>query len=399
LFPDNEIQWKQVQTFIFNDWHPVALTLLIWLVTRLVNHYGFVFFVQISVFSIGVGYLIATLESWGFSKKWLLISGLVIAINPYTWEIMMYVWKDITFTILLTYITIMLINIYFSNGAWFNKFSNIISFSITVALASMVRHNGIFFTVPLLILALVFYFRQSRRVLIAVLSTLLVVFLVKIPLYSALNVEFPHNTYIESVGIPMIIMGDVLVKNPDALSPETKAFLNSIATDEEWRSFYSPGSFNSIKWRFFAVPGFYQFNFDVIETIPVNQFIKMTLHTIKRGRHEAFHAFCDVTAIVWKLTFNRDLSVKTGWFILALLLAGVLALSKKDTTILLLVIPILMYDFGTMLLLSGPDARFFHFNVVITLPIVLVLLSKKETYHNYEYDARKMGNANTPIIP
>jgi len=371
--PDTESQWKQIQTFIFNDWHPVAHTLLIWLVTRIVNHYGFVVFVQISVFSIGVAYLIATLESWGILKRWLLISGLFIAINPANIHFMMFLWKDLAFTILLTYTAIMLINIYFSDGVWFNKISNIISFSIVVALASMIRHNGIFFTVPLLILALVFYFKQTKRVLIAVLSVPLVIFLVKVPLYSALNVEYPHNTYIESVGIPMTIMGDVLIKNPNALSPETKAFLYSIATDEQWHSLYKTGDYNTIK---FSSPAS-----DVIKTIPVKQFVKMTLHTIKNSRREAFQAFCDVTKIVWELDIFPNLSSNIGGLILALLFAGIFALSKKGSAALLLVVPSLMYNLGTMLLLCGTDTRFFHFNAVITLPLVLVLLSKKETYH------------------
>jgi 4-amino-4-deoxy-L-arabinose transferase-like glycosyltransferase len=168
----------------------------------------------------------------------------------------------------------MLINIYSSDGAWFNKINNIISFSIVVALASMIRHNGIFFTIPLLILALVFYFKQTRRVLIAVLSVLLIIFFVKVPLYSALNVTYPHNTYIESVGVPMTIMGDVFVKKPDALLPEIKAFLNNVATDEQWRSFYKTGNYNSIKWHSSS---------EVIKTVPVSQFIKMTLHSIKSG--------------------------------------------------------------------------------------------------------------------
>jgi len=371
ISPDTENQWKQVQTFMFNDWHPVIHTLLIWLLTRIVNHHGFVVFVQISVFSIGVGYLMATLETWGFSKRWLLISGLVIAINPYTINRMMYFQKDITFTILLTYTSIMLINIYLSDGAWFNKFFNIISFSIITALASMVRHNGIFFTVPLLILVLVFYLKRTIRVLIAVLSVPLVIFLVKVPLYSALNVKYPHNTYIESVGIPMTIMGDVLIKNPKALSPETKAFLYSIASDEQWRFSYKTGNYNTIKFRF-------PFS-DVIKTIPVNEFFKMTLNTIKKSKLEAFHAFCDVTAIVWELNILPNLLGYIGGLFLVLLFAGIFALSRKKITALLLVVPPLMYNLGTMLLLCGSnDTRFFHFNAVITLPMVLTLLSKKE---------------------
>jgi len=368
--PDTENQWKQIQTLTFNDWHPVIHTLLIWLVTRIVNHYGFVVFVQISVFSIGIAYLVATLESWGFSKRWLIVSCVCIALNPYIWHYMMFLWKDLAFTILLTYITIMLINIYFTDGAWFNNIFNIVSFSIAVSLASMVRHNGIFYTVPLLILVLVLYFKHTRKVLIAVLSVLLVIFLVKIPLYSALNVEYPHNTYVESVGIPMTIMGDVYIKNPDALSPETKAFLHSIATDEQWHSFYKTGNYNTIKFNSSAS--------DVIKTIPVNQFIKMTLHTIGNGKREAFNAFCDVTSVVWQLSIIPH---SPGGLMLLLLFVGIFALSKKGPAALLLVIPPLMYNIGTMLLLCGPDIRFFHFNAVITLPMVLVLLSERETHH------------------
>jgi hypothetical protein len=147
--PDTRDQWKQVHTFEFNDWHPVIHTLLIWLVTRIVDSYAFVIFIQISVFSMGVGFLIAALESWGFGRGNLLLAGLFIILNPYTMSIMMFPWKDLTLTILITYTAVMMINIYYSKGEWFSKTGNIISFALTTGLASMVRHNGIFFTVPL----------------------------------------------------------------------------------------------------------------------------------------------------------------------------------------------------------------------------------------------------------
>ena len=41
-------QWKQVQTMTFVDHHPAFHTLLIWLVTRIVNSYVFFIFVQIT---------------------------------------------------------------------------------------------------------------------------------------------------------------------------------------------------------------------------------------------------------------------------------------------------------------------------------------------------------------
>ncbi|GMO34695.1 MAG: hypothetical protein Ta2B_15110 [Termitinemataceae bacterium] len=126
--PDTENQWRQVQTFSFNDWHPVIHTLFIWLVSRIINHYAFVVFAQIAVFSFVVGYLLATLEKWGFSKKIILLTGCFIILNPYTQNIMMYAWKDLAFTICITYLSIMMMNTYLSGGEWLKKLSNVLFF-------------------------------------------------------------------------------------------------------------------------------------------------------------------------------------------------------------------------------------------------------------------------------
>jgi hypothetical protein len=403
--PDTEAQWAQVHNLNFNDWHPVIHTLLIWLVTRIIDRYAFVVFVQITVFSIGVGYLIATLESWGFSKKHLLIAGLFITLNPYTMNIMMYPWKDLALTILITYTTIMTINIYYSGGSWFLKYGNMALFAVTTGIASIARHNGFFFTAPLYILIVLLYSKRAIKALFSVVLAVLVIFLVKVPLYNVLNVTYPHNTYRESVGIPMTILGDTLVKNPSRLPPEAKEFLNTIATDEEWREKYTPGDYNSIKFVSAAS--------NIVETIPPKTLLKWVLRTCVSANYEAFHAFCDVTAIAWDIfkggsmvgppaPTNNNIIIKilhfcftsysglclaipvisslfanVGLLMLLLLLAGMLALGRNGTTVILLVVPSVCYNLGTMMLLCGPDVRFFHFNVVITLPLLFVLLTKQ----------------------
>ena len=48
-------QWEQAQSGQFNNWHPVFHTLLIWLVTRVYNHYGFAVLAQIRVLLAGAG--------------------------------------------------------------------------------------------------------------------------------------------------------------------------------------------------------------------------------------------------------------------------------------------------------------------------------------------------------
>jgi hypothetical protein len=67
---------------------------------------------------------------------------------------------------------------------------------------------------------------------------------------------------------------------------------------------------------------------------------------------------------------------------LLLLISGIFSLYKKGTAVLLLVVPSVIYNLGTMMLLAGSDIRFFHFNVVITVPLIFVLLSKPSLRHN-----------------
>jgi hypothetical protein len=410
--PDTESQWRQVQSFTFNDWHPVIHTLFIWLATRIINHYAFVVFMQIIVFSVGVGCLVATLEAWGFSKTILLITGAFIILNPYTHNIMMYAWKDLAFTILTAYISAMMINVYMSGGIWLRKYKNVIFLSLLLAIAGKIRHNGIFFTVPLICFMPFFYFKSTKKALLCPLLTIAVMLVIRYPLYSALNVEFPDNTVRESVGVPMTIMGDVMIKSPETLTPETKAFLNRIASDEEWRRTYRSGNYNSIKFVSKAS--------GIVDSVPVSQLIRMTKDTIRNSKRDALVAVRNLTAIVWELdgrinminvpraagsntnvikrllnygfkTYDALIAgviplivafTKIGWLMLALLLAGIRAYSRNGIYVLLLVVPSVAYNLGTMFLLCGKDIRFFHFNVVITLPLILVLLANKDGHYS-----------------
>ena len=409
---DCYVQWTQVQQCQFDNWHPVIHTWTIWLFTRLCNHYGFVIFCQILLFSYAVGYLIATLETWRYPKKLLLFLGLFIVLNPFTQGIVLYMWKDVFFTVLLIFIAAHLFNIYLSGGKFLTQWRNIIAFSICVGFATLVRHNGMFFTFPLLALLFFFYLKNNWKVsLILVIAGMLIV-LIRGPLYTALKVTYPDNTYSESVGLPMTILGDALVKNPQTLLPEAKDLLNSIAADDIWHEQYIPGNYNSIKERFWETTRVVYYD------IPPKELAAMTLHTIKANPRNAFLAVTKPTASVWEVVgdfhavhlFSNpesirneanstrklfkgalfifknfmvsipllgELFTKTGLHILLLLLAGMVSIYKNQYKALLFILPSVMYNWGTMLLLcTDKDIRFFHFNVVITIPVILVLFSK-----------------------
>jgi hypothetical protein len=407
---DNKNQWQQIQNFTFNNWHPAIHTFCMWLLTRIINHYGFIIFCQITVFSISLGILIATMESWGFSRALQICMTLFFALNPMVKNILMFAYKDTVFTIILVFTLTALINIYFSGGKWFSVFRNIVKFSVCIALLSLIRHNGILLTIPLVFLLLLFYTKENPRILLIVPASFLLVLLIRLPLYSALNVEYPNNTYTETVGVPMTIMCDIFIKNPGALPEDARKFLADFDAESGWAKNYELGNFSSVKGKFDGPR--------IIATIPKVKFFRMFAETVLSDPYNSFRAFRNHSAFVWELftaenTFisapwRQDLEqetnpvkktamylsvffdnsitaalpagwilVKNGWQVLILILAGLLALYRTGVKSLVLVLPVIFYTFSTMMLLSASDLRYFQFNAVIFFPLSLVLLSKK----------------------
>lgn len=411
---DTVAQWRQVQSFTFDNWHPVAHTLMIWLVTQVFNYFPFVVLVQLVAFSAAVGYLIATLKAWGFNKNYLALVLAFIVLNPMTQNIMVYVWKDCALAIFVLILMTQMINIYLSGGGWLKSNKNIIVFSVCLVLATLVRHNSFFFTLPLFVL-LFAYIKNWRQVLaVGVLAGCLLL-AVEGPLYNALKVTYPNNTYDESIGLPMSIMGNVMKKHPERLDSETRQFLLKFASEEDWRTKAVTGSY-SFKPSFAS-------SSEILKNVPVKNFIAMVTRTIKNDPHDSFVAVRELTDMVWGTKGQNDwrlfvissffsdevgynyhdtllkdlglwlaaflgalaniplllwLFMSTGVQMLALMMVGLFSYYRNGFKTLGLVVPSVAYNLGTMLLLAGPDYRFFYFNAVITLPLCLVLLAKQK---------------------
>lgn len=68
------------------------------------------------------------------------------------------------------------------------------------------------------------------------------------PVFSLANVEAPHQRVAETMGLPMTILCNVYANDPEALSPEAREFMASLAAPFEWAFYHEPGNFNPIKW-------------------------------------------------------------------------------------------------------------------------------------------------------
>lgn len=412
---DASNQWRQAHCGEFNNWHPVFHTLLIWLATRVCDSYPFAVGAQIAAFSLAMSYLTATLHRRGV-PAWLALGAhaLVCASLPVR-NTLMYLGKDSAMTAGVLVLTAQAVNMLHTRGAWLARPRNAAAFGLTLAAVTLVRHNAILWTLPLLLCALACFPAGRRGAALAAAAAALAVLLVRGPLYGALDVVYPDNTTEESVGVPMTILWDIRSQDPEALDAETAAFLSELAPGEAWRDTYRLHSYNSIKFTY---------DRELIARRSPGEILSMAARAALASPRVAFEAVNGVTGLVWDVTGQgrgyetvrnsgdlpearygratlnglgqaalavidaplewapvRWLTENIGVQLLLMLLVALWALYRRGTDALLPVLPALVYDLGTMLLLCGDDARFFQCSMAVCIPCALALIylpSRKE---------------------
>ncbi len=414
---DLESQWKQVQTLEMDDWHPAIHTMTMLLITTVVDSYSAVIFTQFVLFGVGVSYLLATLEVWGISRKILYVILALTVINQNNHVILTIALKDTALSLTLLFLATHLINIYLSEGEWLKRKLNIFGFSLLLAYATLVRHNALLFTFSALVVLLIMFVKQRKQVICCVVITLALIGLVRGPLYSAFEVKtLEHQTSSEIIGLPMTVLGDIMVTNANALSPEAKEFLNLATSDQGWIDLYEKGSFNSIKFSNEVVQAWlYTDALDIT---------RMAAQSSLNATTIAANAAIELTDMVWKTTdvpegrltfdtFSKSHEIVTshaklpeavgltaqnlysalfafipnfvqealsfvGTHFLLIMVFGFFACKQKGMKALILVLPVILYNIGTMAVLCGNDYRFFHFNILLSAPFIVVFLAKQK---------------------
>lgn len=401
--PDSIDQYGQAISNNYSDWHPTLHTLLFFkLPMTLFNNASAIVICQIILFSLAVSYALTTIHKIA-GKKWSITSAILILANPMVIDELMSPWKDVAFGIFALFITTITLKIYFSNGAWGNKNSKIILLAIIISCATIFRHNAILFTLPLVI-SLFFFIKQSQWIKLSLLI-IVIIFTIKIPLYSALQVSSPSNRTSETTGLLLTIIGSSIKQTPEALDNSITDFAYEIAPQEKWENQYVTGDFNSIKW---------QSNLSPIETAGIPKIASLTTKALLQSPAASLNGLFKATQVVYNLEktdiaysitpglsdndygiarsgnktiqsaidlyrkfFNNSILhyftlIGTTIIIMIIFILGRNHWRNKEWQKILLCSPILFYDFGTMFFLTSPETRFFYINFLI-YPVIVLL--------------------------
>lgn len=431
FFPDSISQYEQSISGTYNDWHPAIHT---WLFFTLPNkiHVGPALIVSMQMFwfSMTVTYSLSVLYRCGASRLFLFLSWAYILANPSTMCLMLCPYKDSALCIFSLVVFAQVVQIYASSGAWLRKWYNLAAFATFCFLAMNMRHNALLLVIPLLVI-LTFFCKKTRlQVLIVLGGVIGGTVILKGPVFHIVGVEIPGERTVETVGLPMTVLANIYVNDRDSLPSDVRFFLDSVATEDQWGSF--TGTFNSIKWS--------GINRGLIDEKGLPIILDYMVRSWKRSPRLAWEAFVDSTRVVWSIDggggwwfatsigivdnsfgiqyhnqierIQREFAAYSarvgqygtkyffkyiGILIAILLFMSVANIGNGKLGRVFVVLSLMVYDFGTMLLLSAPDFRFFQFNFLIVIPLLFLMGAREDDVVCVEKAASGEGKGQCPI--
>lgn len=241
---DSLVQWTQAHTLQLTDQHPAFHTLSIWLITRLWDSPTMVAIFQILFLSIVIAWGISALIKRGMPDAIAWLISILFAISPVTCLYSATIWKDIPYSVSLLWLTMIMVEIYFSNGGWLANCKNLAALSVCLLCVSLFRHNGL--PVALIIpLILIPVFWQQKKWSIAVLVAVIGVrWMITGPVYDFLNVQpMPANLKYSTV---LYHIGSH-INNGTNLSDQERQEIERLMPLDAWD--YSPCTADSIIWN------------------------------------------------------------------------------------------------------------------------------------------------------
>lgn len=400
-------QWDQIHgKQQLNNWHPILTTLFYWVFIQFNDSLAFCILVQLVVFAFSLSYLFIELYKNGINKWFIIISSIMVAINPAIGINNICLIKDVPFSIVIIWIWLMIYKIYISKGKWITRITNMFLLVLAFTSLSLIRHNAVFLSVPVVIIGIITYRKYYKYFISVIMISVLLLMIIEGVLFSIFKVEQHSNIVGEMVGVPMAIMANAYVNDYENTPSDVKGFLEEIAPYSEWQRLYLVGEWDSCKWEFGGI--------ELLKNDSLLEVIGLTYKTVISCPQTSYESIRENTRMVWQIVgpsywspwvyieyneygieegkvkafYNIEQSIEQsennilssaifwniGFEIVIFLLVNCLVLVKKKYHSIIFIAPIIAYDLLTMCLLSGPSFRYFYFNSVLFFPVIGIVL-------------------------
>lgn len=169
------------------NWHPPFYVLLLKLIITVWDSTYAVIIVQFVFWEFVVLELIAFLYRKNISDKMLLVFAVFLGVNTSNILYLCTIWKDIPYGISLLWLTLIISKLVVDRKYYEGRRKTYIELVIALVLVYFMRQNGI---VPyiLSVLGLVIIYKKNRKLILSIATSLVLIFVIRGPLYSAIGV-------------------------------------------------------------------------------------------------------------------------------------------------------------------------------------------------------------------
>jgi hypothetical protein len=290
---DSQDQWNQLLTGLFHNAHPAFHTLTYWLITRVWLSPAAVAIAQIIALSTIFGFTLHELEYWGVPLGVRLIITMLFAFSPVNGLMVITLWKDIAYTIVLLSVFAILLRLVRTHGTWLHSTSHLAVLCVSLLCTALYRHNGLPLVI-LIILALAIWLksRTDRLRVIAVGASASAVFIMIVgPVYTLLNVKpmtslFSYQELVHQVG--------AVVHEKGIMEKSDQELLTAIQPVASWKNAYNCYSLNPLIYNDTIDSGYFETHAAAFRELWL-RYMLQNPGTLLR------HQGC-VTSMIWRVT-------------------------------------------------------------------------------------------------
>ncbi|MFI3175894.1 MAG: DUF6020 family protein [Eubacteriales bacterium] len=236
-----------------NNHHPVLFTLFMKCVlmistqfTTLNGAVGLFCTVHMIVFALVLGYVVQWLARKGASRELVVLTILYFACNPAIALYSVYITKDIFFSSALLLFVLYIHDVVQSKGAELRNRGRFLPFILICLAVIFLRNNGIYIVVGTLILLMLVYQTEWKRLGVTLGISLIVALMVNGPIYTALNIA--PSSFAESMSIPLQQVGQVIVEEGD-MGEWEEEYLSNLLPFDQVKEVYTPGYTDPYKFH------------------------------------------------------------------------------------------------------------------------------------------------------
>ena len=251
---DTVVQYTEVFTGAFTNWHPLLHTLSLGGALRLGGWLGLSEAASLAGYALAQALVQAAVYAWmiAFLRRrartpWAPALALAyLALHPLHGLYAITLWKDIPFGLAITALVLLLYRVVETQGACLRKGGSFAALLAALIGVSLLRNNGVLVTFAVAAALLLWRpARQNRAALVAGIAVG-VVALIQLPLFSLLHI--PQAPVTEALSIPIQQIGFV-VKEQYPLTEEQEDDIDEVIPLDVLAEVYDPGTVDPVKFQ------------------------------------------------------------------------------------------------------------------------------------------------------